>query len=51
MKRLMAVDEAKEVCRDRSVWRFVAFVLTTLLGIKCEAKLSLSILYISRYIF
>ena len=21
MKRLMTVDEAKEVCRDRSVWR------------------------------
>ena len=21
MKRLMKVDEAKEVCRDRSVWR------------------------------
>ena len=23
MKRLMIVDEAKEVCRDRSVWRSV----------------------------
>ena len=23
MKRLMTVDEAKEVCRDRSVWRSV----------------------------
>ena len=23
MKRLMSVDEAKEVCRDRSVWRSV----------------------------
>ena len=23
MKRLMAVDEGKEVCRDRSVWRFI----------------------------
>ena len=23
MKKLMTVDEAKEVCRDRSVWRSV----------------------------
>ena len=23
VKRLMTVDEAKEVCRDRSVWRSV----------------------------
>ena len=29
MKRLMAVDEAKEVCRDRRVWR----------SVKCEVKL------------
>ena len=25
MKRFMTVDEAKEVCRDRSVWRFVFY--------------------------
>ena len=25
MKRLMTVNEAKEVCRDRSVWRSVLF--------------------------
>ena len=31
MKRLMTVDGAKEVCRDRSVW-------TTSLGIKREVK-------------
>ena len=25
MKRFMTVDETKEVCRDRSVWRSVLF--------------------------
>ena len=31
-----AVDEAKEVCKDRSIWRS----LTTPIGIKRETKLS-----------
>ena len=34
MKKLMTVDEAKEVCRDRSVWR----CLTTTVEIQCETK-------------
>ena len=38
MKRLMTVDEAKEVYRDRRVG--APFSLTTPLGIKLEASLS-----------
>ena len=36
IKRLRPMDEAKEVCRECSVWRSV--LSCTPLGIKCEAK-------------
>ena len=37
MKRLMTVNEAIKVWRDRSVWRFILSAYP--LGIKCEARL------------
>ena len=44
IKRFMKMDEAKQVCRDRSVWRSV---LITPLGIKREVRYNIYIILIN----